>query len=45
MPKPKKKPVKKAAPPAKCAGKTKAGKSCPRYAVGRSKYCAIHKKK
>lgn len=45
MAKAKKKPAKKAAPPAKCAAKTKAGKPCPRYAVGRSKYCTLHKKK
>lgn len=30
---------------AKCAAKTKAGKACPRYAVGKSKFCALHRKK
>ena len=30
---------------AKCAAKTKAGKKCKNYAVGKSKFCASHKKK
>ncbi|MFQ6106327.1 MAG: hypothetical protein ACE5QF_01880 [Thermoplasmata archaeon] len=29
----------------RCAAKTKAGKRCKRYASGRSKYCAAHKRK
>gem|GEM_PF-1261984 len=29
----------------KCAAKTKSGKKCKNYAVGRSKYCVTHKKK
>ena len=44
--------AKKAAKPAKavkarvkCAAKTKAGKPCPNYAVGRSKFCKLHQKK
>jgi hypothetical protein len=55
-PKPKKKAAKpkakKAAKPkkavkarVKCAAKTKSGKPCRNYAVGRSKYCDLHKKK
>lgn len=37
----KKKVVKKA----KCAAKTKEGKKCKNTAVGKSKFCASHKKK
>ncbi len=29
----------------KCAAKTKAGKKCKNNAIGKSKYCAAHKKK
>lgn len=35
---------KKKAKKVRCAAKTKAGKRCKRYASGRSKYCAAHKK-
>jgi len=28
-----------------CAGKTKAGKKCKRFTDGRSKFCALHKKR
>ena len=41
--KPKAKKVAK--PRVKCAGKTKSGKACRNYAVGRSKYCKMHQKK
>ncbi len=38
--------AKKAAKPkAKCAAKTKSGRACTNYAVGRSKYCKLHQKK
>jgi len=30
---------------AKCAAKTKEGKRCKKDAVGKSKYCATHRKK
>jgi hypothetical protein len=44
--KPKAKAKAKAAPKAaKCAGKTKSGKACTNYAVGRSKFCKLHQKK
>jgi len=29
----------------RCAAKTKKGEQCKNYAVGRSKYCAIHQRK
>ncbi len=29
----------------RCAAKTAAGKRCKRYATGKSKFCASHKKK
>ena len=29
----------------RCAGKTKAGKKCKRFTDGRSKFCALHKKR
>lgn len=45
MAKAKKKTAKKAVKKVKCAARTKAGKACPRYAVGRSKYCFLHKRK
>jgi len=42
-------PKKKAAPrkkkAARCGAKTKEGKQCKRTAVGKSKYCSVHKKK
>ncbi|OPZ89023.1 MAG: hypothetical protein BWY73_01582 [candidate division TA06 bacterium ADurb.Bin417] len=34
-----------AAKKAKCAGKTVDGKKCKNNAVGKSKFCATHKKK
>lgn len=29
----------------RCAGKTKAGKGCKRFASGKSKFCNAHKRK
>jgi hypothetical protein len=29
----------------RCVGKTKAGKKCKRFTDGRSKFCALHKKR
>jgi hypothetical protein len=44
-----KKAAKKIAPKAvkkvRCAAKTKDGKRCKNYAVGKSKYCKVHQKK
>jgi hypothetical protein len=34
-----------AAKKAMCAGKTKQGTKCKKPAVGKSAYCAVHKKK
>ena len=35
---------KKVARKVRCAAKTAAGKRCKRYAAGKSKFCAAHKK-